>query len=315
MSLVALPYLLGPLSLPPSSPSTPSPLTPPSHPTPPHAALPRKSIADMIKTRTVVQVRTHAQKYFAKEKKRMQVQSDGGHSTSSSLYSLSHSAALSSSSSSSLSSNVSSDNESCTRKFKKNTKRGLPVGAVATGLAIVLPGRRYRSGSFGSTITITESVVTTPRLRKRNSHFFDDDCNDGADNVPHSSTPRRSFPRTGSYTPPTSVSSPPSAPAQAMDPVDLAFDADFRANIIASELNLGGLATDATEILVPADAADWLPVVDVDSCEDDTTVDNYSPVSSASSKEEEFHTFSIMLEENERAMFSQLEDFMSLSGL
>lgn len=290
-----------------------------SFPFPATLAAIRKSIAEMIKTRTVVQVRTHAQKYFAKQKKRLQLETDG---LSSSYYS--HS--TSTSSSNSLSSNASDDNDTITRRYKKNSKRGVPSGSVATGLTITLPGRYSRSSSFASS-TATDSAATTPRLRKRNSQFFDDDSNDGSDSLAPTATPRRTMARMQSHTPPASVVLAPVL--SSLDPVDLAFDADFRANIIASDLNIDGLAPDVTALLAPVQNNEWLRS---GACEDDneTTVDNYSPVSSASTsgddlQEHEYNTLStmysgtIVLElggypEPERALdptFGNLDSFMA----
>ena len=102
--------------------------------------------------------------------------------------------------------------------------------------------------------------------------------------------------RVQSHTPPASVVHAPVV--SSLDPVDLAFDADFRANIIASDLNIDGLAPDVTALLAPAQNTNWLRN---GACDDDneTTVDNYSPVSSACTsgddlQEHEYNTFSTL---------------------
>lgn len=250
-----------------------------------------KCIAEMIKTRTVVQVRTHAQKYFAKQKKRQQ-NGDGvgldGHA------SLSYSNSIAAySSSHSISSQMTSD-PSEVRRFKKASLKG----TSRHGLSILVPGTRlHRSGSIESTSTSDYNL--TPRTRKRTaahqSDFYYEDhgsestyTSDDADTVTTTNdiliTPnkRRISPRMTDHSGGALFDPCPPGGAAGHLAVDLAFDADFRADI--SELNIDGMGgLDKLVFNVPIEGyrngCDWLKVSDSHSGDDDTSVDAYSPMS------------------------------------
>ena len=282
----------------------------------------------MIKTRTVVQVRTHAQKYFATQKKRQQMDGPGGSNMGggslcaglddSHLMSFSYSAGPYSSTNS-----LSSSSDIGPRRppfggggLKKgglggnNSSSGGSLNNIIkgkNGLSISIPGPRlHRSGSMES--STTSELSLTPRgMRKRTAthhadFFYDDDASgpytsaddDASDsNTPHSgSTPnnkRRVSPR-GSmgddvaamllHSNGVALFDRVAAAAAAAGhlPVDpMAFDADFRADIIASELNIDGMGV--LDKLVFTSSARRVVVGD-----DDTSVENgYSPMSHAES--------------------------------
>jgi len=256
-----------------------------------------KSIAEMIKTRTVVQVRTHAQKYFAKQKKRQPDMSYDSMSYSMGG-SLSHSSLSSSSSLGSL--DVSDGynpllHGGSMMQMQRRYKKGPGGNKTKGGLSVSTSGTRlHRSGSMESTTTSEHSL--TPRIRKRTAahqtdFFYEDHTSEGpytsddADTISTSETrtsKRRATPRASNGVGAAGALFDPSA-TTAVGAVDLAFDADFRADIIASELSIDGMGGIDKLVFGTSQRP-------VSGGDDETSVDNFSPMShteSSSTHEED----------------------------
>ena len=235
----------------------------------------------MIKTRTVVQVRTHAQKYFAKQKKRQQMDGPGNSNSIMSITTISsndnHLMSFSFNSTNTLSSSSATGHYDVPRRLKKATSK---------------PKLLVRSGSMDS--TTTSELSLTPRMRKRTathqSDFFYEDVSDDADTITTSeSTPkRRNSPRAGgggdaNHGMGVALFDPrlhSHAAAAGQLTVDLAFDADFRADIIASELAIDGMGgLDKLGFIAPGQSSMGSESAGHRVSDDETSVEAYSPMS------------------------------------